>query len=446
LFNLFLKKIKNSFYKKYLKNASWLLAGKIFRMFAGFIVGVWVIRYLGPEDAGLLSYAQSFVGLFVAFSTLGLDSIVVRELVKFEEKRDSLLGTAFRLKLMGGFLTLFIILVAFHFTDNSFYTNAIVFIIASSTVFQSFNVIDFYFKSKVLSQYIFYSNFFALTFSSIFKIGLILCEAEVIYFALAIAFDSLVLVFGLVYFYHSRGYKVANWQFNKKLAFELLGDSWPLILAYMSYLIYSRIDQIMMKNMLGQESVGYYAAAFKLYSIIPLIPMSIASSISPLITSYYHSGLLKKLHKTYYFFSSIMTLAAYLILVVIYLCSDNLIFFLFGPDFKKSAFILVILVLGLIPIFNGFLRSTFITVTNNQQIIFYTTFFAACLNVILNYYWIRAYGVYGSAYATVVSQFISLTLSNLFFKETRKIFMIQIKSLFLIGLFRSKDEFSIIQK
>jgi len=64
-------------------------------MVVGLFVGVWVARYLGPDSFGLLSYAMAFVGLFVSISTLGLDGIVIRELVKDESKRDKLIGTAF---------------------------------------------------------------------------------------------------------------------------------------------------------------------------------------------------------------------------------------------------------------------------------------------------------------------------------------------------------------
>ena len=74
-------------FMKYFKNTSWLFAEKILRMVVGLFVGIWVARYLDPEQFGLFSYAQSFVGLFTAFATLGLDGIVVRELVKDESRR-----------------------------------------------------------------------------------------------------------------------------------------------------------------------------------------------------------------------------------------------------------------------------------------------------------------------------------------------------------------------
>lgn len=71
-------------FRRYFVNTSWLFAEKILRMVVGLIVGVWVARYLGPERYGLLNYAMSFVGLFSAIATLGLDGIVVCD----ESKRE----------------------------------------------------------------------------------------------------------------------------------------------------------------------------------------------------------------------------------------------------------------------------------------------------------------------------------------------------------------------
>ena len=188
-------------FMKYFKNTSWLFFEKILRMFVGLFVGIWVARYLGPERFGLFSYAQSFVGLFTAIATLGLDSIVVRELVKNESKSNELIGTAFYLKLMGSILTLLVLAIATYFTSNDRYTNLLVFIIASATIFQSFNVIDMYFQSKVLSKYVVFSNIISLFASSIVKIILIFIDAPLVAFAWAILSNRIVLSLGFIYFF-----------------------------------------------------------------------------------------------------------------------------------------------------------------------------------------------------------------------------------------------------
>ena len=133
----------HSGFKRYFANTSWLMAEKVLRMVVGLLVGVYVARYLGPERFGLLSYANSFVVLFIALATLGLDGIVVRELVKTPERRDELLGTAFGLKIAGTIVMWLVIVAVVPLTDNDVQTNSLIAIVAFAVIFQTFNVIDF---------------------------------------------------------------------------------------------------------------------------------------------------------------------------------------------------------------------------------------------------------------------------------------------------------------
>lgn len=44
-------------------NVSWALIGKITNMLSALLVGIFVARYLGPEQYGLMNYVISFVSL-----------------------------------------------------------------------------------------------------------------------------------------------------------------------------------------------------------------------------------------------------------------------------------------------------------------------------------------------------------------------------------------------
>ncbi|MDP3051062.1 MAG: oligosaccharide flippase family protein, partial [Eubacteriales bacterium] len=85
--------------RRILANIGWLTGDNILRMGVGLFVGVWVARYLGPEQYGTLNYAIAIVGLFSAFSKLGLDGIVVRNIVRDPSSKDEILGTACVLKI-----------------------------------------------------------------------------------------------------------------------------------------------------------------------------------------------------------------------------------------------------------------------------------------------------------------------------------------------------------
>ena len=116
-------------FKKYFKNTSWLFAEKIARLVLGFFVSIYMIRYLGPISFGKLSYALSLTGLFTAVASLGLDSIIARELVKSPNRRDEILGTVFKLRLYGGFAALVMLGITLLFTGDDLNTILIIAVI-----------------------------------------------------------------------------------------------------------------------------------------------------------------------------------------------------------------------------------------------------------------------------------------------------------------------------
>jgi len=123
-----------------------------------------------------------------------------------------------------------------------------------------------------------------------------------------------------------------------------------------------------------------------------------------------------------------------MIVLFFYIFHEELIQLTFGDDYKNSSRILVLLSFGLIPMFNAFLRSSYITISGNQKIILYTSLFSSIFNVILNYFLINEFGVQGAVYSTVITQILSLIVLNAAFNETKVLFFIQIKSLALLGI------------
>jgi len=414
-------------FKKYFANTSWLMGERILRMIVGLFVGIWIARYLGPEKFGLLSYAQSFVGLFTTIATLGLDGIIIRELVKDESQRDVLLGTAFVLKLIGAVVVLFILAVAVQFTNNNYFTNLLIFIIASAIIFQSFNVIDFYFQSKVLSKFVVFANFISLFLSSIVKIGLILNNAPLIAFALVILFDSIVLSVGFIYFYKKQKFRIKQWKFNSVKARELLKDSWPLILSGVVISIYMKIDQVMIKEILDSKAVGQYAAAVKLSEAWYFIPGVFSGSLFPAIVNFkkinekLYNQLLQKLY-------NLMVWIAVVIALPITFLSHWIVQLLYGEAYTSAADVLSIHIWTGIFVFLGVASGKWFLSENLQIFSFYRTFVGAIINIILNIILIKKYGIYGAAMATLTAQIFATYIFDMLNARTRNMFWMKTKA------------------
>jgi O-antigen/teichoic acid export membrane protein len=416
------KKLKLSAgFKKYFINTSWLFFERIVGMVVTFFVGVYVARYLGPANFGLLSYAGSFVGLFMALATLGLDGIVVRELVKDEKGRDELLGTTFILKIIGSVLLLGIITILVNFTKNDSFTNLLIFIIAIGTIFQSFNVINFYFQAKVLSKYTVYAQVFSAILCAVIKLLLIYFNMGLIYFAIVISLQSVIRASGLIVMYLRRKFSLSKWSLNLNLAKKLLKDSWPLMLSGIAISIYMKIDQVMIKNMLDAKAVGNYAVAVRLSEVWYFIPIAITNSLFPAIIN------AKKVSEQLYYerlqklYNLLVWLAIGMSLLMTF-SSNWVVKFLFGDQFVQSGIIVMIYVWAGIFVSAGVISSKFMLINNYTKLIFTFTLIGAVCNIILNYFFIINFGVFGAALSTTLTYMLINYIFLFFFKKTKVIF------------------------
>lgn len=420
-------------FMRYFKNTSWLFAEKILRMFEVLFVGIWVARYLGPESFGLLSYAQAFVFLFASIATLGLDTVVVRELVKDHSKTGSLIGTAFFMKLAGALLAILLILISLNFTSNDNLTNLIVSIIASTSILKAFDVVDFYFQSKVMSRYVVYAKIIALSVSAVLKILLILFQAPLLAFAWVILIDAFILTVGYLYFFFKniQSLKLKDLILKKEIMTSLMKDSWPLMLSGIIISIYMKIDQVMIKEILGIEAVGQYAAAAKLSEAWYFIPMVLASSLFPaIINAKKHSNELyfSRLQKLY---DSMVWLAIAIAIPVTFM-SDWLINLLYGAQYSQAGGVLTIHIWTGIFVFLGVAFSSFLTTENWTKKAFYRTLLGAIFNIALNFLLIPSYGIKGAAIATLIGQFTANYIYDIFDKDLHNQLKMKTKSFFPI--------------
>lgn len=385
-------------------------------------------RYLGPTKFGLFSYAVAFAALFSSFAKLGLDDIVVRDLVSEPAKRCIFLGTAFWLKLIGSIAMLCLVGIALQFTASDSTTKLYVFIIASGAIFQAFEVVDFYFQSQVLSKFVSICKMTQLLISSLLKLYLMFINADLFWFVLVSLVDQVTLAISLylAYRYQKIGefFRCFDWGVAKKL----LKNSWPLIISGFVIMIYMRIDQIMIKDMLGEKEVGIYSAAVRVSEIWYVIPMIIASSLFPSVVN------AKKVSESLYYsriqhLYSLMFIVSFGIALLMTFLSDSIMVFLYGEPYREAGQVLMINIWAGVFVFWGVASSKWFLSEGLQKFLTINTVIGAVVNVILNLILIPKYGVCGAAIATVISQSIASYFMNLLFAETRSNFLRLTKSM-----------------
>lgn len=422
--------------QKIIGNTGWLFFDKVIRMGVGLAVNIWVVRYLGPELFGQLSYAAAFVALFAAFATLGLDGIVVRELVRKPEESREILGSAFILRVCGGFVTLLTSTIAMYMLRSNDTTSVLlVSLLAAGTIFQAFDVLDFWFQSHVLSRNTVVAKNMAFLLVSLVKVGLILGHAPLMMFAGAAVVEILLGAIGLVVAYRKCGQCLSNWKgtFNRGLA--LLGDSWPIILSGLSVAVYMKIDQVMIGEMAGNSAVGIYTSATKLTEIWYMIPMVIVSSIFPsLLQSKDKDEALYYRRITRLF--SLMAAIALPIAIPMSVCSNWVVAIMYGPDYQAAGPILAVHIWASLFVFYGVAQGPWDLAENLTRLAMVRIVIGALVNIFLNLHLIPAYGALGAALATVISQALAAVFLNVLHKKTRPIFYCQLKSLLFVRYLR----------
>ncbi len=425
------KALTHQGFRRYFANTSWMFGEQILRMVAALLVSIWVARYLGPAQFGIFSYAIAFVSIFGILAKLGLDGIMVRDLVNEPQKRDIYLGTAFWLKLIGAFFMLASVAIATLFTTNDHTTNLYIFIIASGIIFQSFEVVDFYFQSQVLSKFVSICKIIQLLLSSALKVYFVVTGADLFWFVVVTLIEqvTLALTLYIAYKYQKLGSFYRHFDFNT--AKKLLKDSWPLIFSGLAMAVYMRIDQIMIKEMLGDKEVGIYSAAVRLSEVWYFIPVIITNSLAPAIISArnvsydLYKNRLQKL-------CTVMVWLAIVLAIFITFFSGMLVNILFGSAYQAASGVLAIQIWGGIFVFIGVASGVFFTAENYTRKTLYRTALGAVSNVLLNIVMIPLYGIYGAAVATLISQFVVNLAYDFFDDDVKEIRNIKIKSFFPI--------------
>ena len=274
---------KHQGFMKYFKNTSWLFAEKILRMLVGLFIGVWVARYLGPEQFGLFSYALAFISIFGFFVTLGMDGGYIVKELRSDKNLQTVLATSLFLKSIGSIFAMTFIAIIIRIIEADSLTITLVTIASFTYIFRIFSVFDLYFQSKVLSKYVVYSNLIALVFISFLRVYFILSKATVEYFAYALMIELAISSLFFVFFYTKNSDGFSNFSVDISYAKNILQNVWPIMISAFLISIYMQIDIVMIKNMLGDFEAGNYAAATKISALFYFIPFAVTSSVYPAI-------------------------------------------------------------------------------------------------------------------------------------------------------------------
>jgi polysaccharide transporter, PST family len=400
--------------QKIIGNVIWLFADKALGVVTGLLLTALVARYLGPEQFGLLGYAMAFGMLLAPFALLGLNSIVVRELVREPSAKYEILGTAFALQTIASLSTFALtILIVMLLRPGDAVTRWLVAIVAAGMVLQVFDTIDYWFQSQVRSKYTVWARKTAAVSVAAVKVGLVLAHAPLIAFAWAALLEITIGAIGLLVLYRLSGEQITAWRLKSWRAYQLLKSSWPLIFSTLAIGIYMKFDRIMLAEMVGVEAVGHYEVAVRISEPWYFIPVAIASSLFPAIIQTRESHSQAVYERRMQAFYDLMAATSYVIVIPLALSASPLVTILYGVEYAAAGPILQVHIWAFLFVSLAVARSQWLIAENLVLFSMVTTILGAAINVALNFWLIPHYDGLGAAWATVIAYVISAYLSCL---------------------------------
>lgn len=410
------------------RNLGWLITDRVVRLTLSLIVNIWLVRYLGVERLGLMSYAQSVVVLMAVFAQLGLETILVRDLVRNPERGRELLGTSLALRLSGAVITLALSLAAVSIMRPGDRGTALLTLIFATTAFsQCFDVIEFWFQSRSKLAPLVSARMGSSVVAAIAKVTVILMRAPLPVVALVIAGEYALSSLGLVVAFRLQRQAPRGWRVQRARAINLLRSAWPLFLNGVAIVIAVRVDQMILTAMRGPHENGLYAAAQRLSEVIYYVPVAVMAAANPALLRS-HQNDPKEYERRLQRVFSFLALGGVAIAAFVSFLSPWIVRVLFGPEFSDSAPVLAIQAWTAPMLFLGVAQTNWFIAHDRQTGLLIRSAVAAALSVGLNLTLVPVLGARGAAITTLVSQTLGQVVLNACFAETRPLFSMQCRA------------------
>ena len=416
--------------EKIFRNLFWSVVGKIVTLLGSLFVGILIARYLGPEQYGVMNYVISYVFLFQVFSTFGLDSIEIREEARADVPFTTIIGSAFTLRLILAVVTVIAAILTALFFESDSQTIQFIIVYSSSIFANCFMVIRNYFLAIVQNEYVVKSEIMRTLIGICIKIFLLWMHASLIWFVAAAAFDFVLLAGGYITAYSRQVGSIREWTFERQYSMYLLREGFPLLLTSAAVIVYQRIDQVMIGNMIDKASVGYFSTAAKFVEVLIFVPMMLAQTITPILV-----GIRKDDEKRYkekaQLFMNISVWVSFLLAALLSMCSYWVILYTFGQKYLPAVSVLQLLAFKAPSVALSSAAGHMLVVEGLQRWAVIRDAFGCVICVALNYILLPRYGIMAAALVAILSNLAAGYIADAFIPVYRHLFVQQTRALLL---------------
>jgi len=423
---------------KYLHNSSWFLIERAYAMVLSLFIGIAVARYLGPENYGKLSYAIVIYAITLNLALLGLDDLIMREVLNRKAAEGRILGTVFFIRVCSSII-FFISAMIFAIFVAPPELLPIIGVVTASVLLQPISIISLFFLIEVRTKLKTVAMIFSLSICAVIKIALIISKVALIYFALTIFLETLLFSLAIIYIYKRSGYNFDYWIIDRSLILPILKKGAPMMIVVVVATIFTKIDMIMVEKYLGSEQLGIYSVSVKLMEIWVFIPIILTSSFIPSLVNTKTNFDITKYKKRISQLLVLLTWGFIIFCIFTTIFAKPIVTILFGNQYIEATTSLQIIIWVLLYLSIFQVTIKMLIIDNMLSALVIRCVIGLILNIILNIILIPIYGINGAAISTLISYIIISYFIDIFFKSSRELFFMKSAAIFLpLRYFRKK--------
>lgn len=420
---------------KTVKNAGWIIGGRLANKALAFLVSILTARYLGPSNNGLIGYVTAYVTFFASICNLGINSVIIKDFVDNPEEEGAAIGTTLVLRAVSSALSAVMITGIVWLMDRDPLTVLVAALSAVGLLFQVFDTLKKWFQAELQSKYVAIGTLIAYVAVSAYRLVLLATGKSVSWFAMATSVDYLAVAIFLLWAYRRKG--GPRLSFSMKKAKQLMKASSSYIIAGVMVSVYASTDKLMLKQMLDEASVGYYVTAVSLSTTWTFLLEAVVDSMYPSVIQSYNQdkALFEQRNRQLY---AIVLYCALFVSLVISLLARPLISVLYGAAYLPTVGPLRIICWYTAFSYLGVARNAWMVCENKQKYLKYLYIASAVLNVALNLLLIPYWGPTGAAVASLVTQIFTTVCLPAMIPPLRPNAKLMVEALLLKGIIRRK--------
>lgn len=415
-----------------MKNNYWLRSGMLnivqnmTSVLFGFGGFYFLVRLLDKNQFGTWTLFLTTTTIIEVFR----NGLISNALIKFvsgesEAERPKIISAAFTISF---FITLLYILLTFIFADHLssywripelsplLYYYTIIFIFSGLlSLFNNIEQAHFHFEGIFITTFL--RQIIMFLYILICYIQNYVPPLTYLVYVLILA----IVVSAAAGCFFVRKYLVFTWSFHPEWIKKIFNYGKYAFGTTVSSIISGSINQIMLGGMLSPVASGMFNVAIRITNLIEIPTNAIANIVFPQSAKRLEETGLEGIR--YLYEKSVGTILALVIPMVLFLYffADLTIGLIAGDKYDDTIPLLKITLLYCLLVPYGRQFGTILDSIGKTRTTFRVVFISACINIGMNYFFIKSNGLLGAAYATLYSQIIGFVIGQVILYKFLKV-------------------------